>query len=90
MIYIEQTEKTETGLDVAIKAEYGGVLAWAYTEETAQLIADALNVYDEWKAAKDTLEEIGTMKIPYCDANDVAHYMRDAAKDALPKEKDNE
>ena len=29
------------------------------------------------------LKEIAEMKIPYCDADDVAHSMREIAKDAL-------
>ena len=29
------------------------------------------------------LEEIAEMKIPYCDAHDVAHSMRGIARDAL-------
>jgi hypothetical protein len=43
MITYEQTEKVETGLDVAIKAEDGRVLAWAYSEDMAKVICDGLN-----------------------------------------------
>ena len=32
---------------------------------------------------KSALQEIAEMKIPYCDADDVAHSMRDIARDAL-------
>jgi hypothetical protein len=32
---------------------------------------------------EEALKEIAGMKIPYCDADDVAHSMRDIAKDAL-------
>ena len=32
---------------------------------------------------EEALREISEMKIPYCDAYDVAHSMRDIAKDAL-------
>lgn len=35
------------------------------------------------KALKDALGKIATMKIPYCDANDVAHLMRETAQNAL-------
>lgn len=43
MVTVEQTEKTETGLDVVVKAEHGGILAWCYTVSSAQMIANALN-----------------------------------------------
>jgi len=43
MTTYEQTEKVETGLDVAIKAEDGRVLAWTYSEEMAEVICDSLN-----------------------------------------------
>ena len=41
--FIEQTEKTETGLDVLIKTNSGKWLAWTYDAETAQRIAILLN-----------------------------------------------
>lgn len=41
--FIEQTEKTETGLDVLIKTNSGKWLAWAYDTDTAQRIARLLN-----------------------------------------------
>ena len=43
MTTYEQTEKVETGLDVAIRAEDGRVIAWAYSEEMAKAICDGLN-----------------------------------------------
>jgi hypothetical protein len=49
MVTIEQTEKTETGLDVAIKAEDGRILAWTYSIEIGNTIAEALN--NVWKKA---------------------------------------
>ena len=48
MVVVEETEKTDNGLDYLIKSkESGSWLACAYTKETAQLIADALNAYDK-------------------------------------------
>lgn len=41
--FVEQTEKTETGLDVLIKTNSGKWLAWTYDTETAQRIAGLLN-----------------------------------------------
>jgi len=38
----EQTEKTETGLDVLIKYD-GQWIAWAYTKESAEMIVNTLN-----------------------------------------------
>lgn len=35
---------------------------------------------------EEALKEIAEMKIPYCDADDVAHGMRDTAKIALEEE----
>lgn len=43
MVTYEQTEKVETGLDVAILSEDGRVLAWTYSESMAKSIVDALN-----------------------------------------------
>ena len=43
MITYEQTEKVETGLDVAIKSEDGRVIAWAYSEDMAKVICDGMN-----------------------------------------------
>ena len=38
---------------------------------------------DREEKMKSALQEIAEMKIPYCDADDVAHSMRDIARDAL-------
>ena len=38
---------------------------------------------DRYSKLEDALKEIAEMKIPYCDADDVAHSMRDIARDAL-------
>ena len=45
---------------------------------------------DQWKQDferarhyRSALDEIAGMKIPYCDADDVAHSMRDIAKEAI-------
>ena len=43
MVTYEQAEKVETGLDVAIMSEDGRILAWAYSEDMAKSIVDALN-----------------------------------------------
>ena len=43
MVTVEQTEQTETGLDVRVVAPHGATLAWCYTTSAAQGIADALN-----------------------------------------------
>jgi len=43
MVTFEQTEKVETGLDVAIKAEDGRIIAWAYDIQMASEICHNLN-----------------------------------------------
>ncbi len=49
MTTYEQTEEVETGLDVAIKAEDGRIIAWAYSERMAKVICDALNYSEREK-----------------------------------------
>ena len=43
MVTVEQTERVETGLDVVVRGEHGGIIAWCYSVEAAQMIANALN-----------------------------------------------
>lgn len=43
MVTVEQTEKTETGLDVVVKSDNGKIIAWCYSLSSAQMIANALN-----------------------------------------------
>lgn len=43
MVTVMQTEKTETGLDVAIVADHGGIVAWTYDVTIANKIAWAMN-----------------------------------------------
>jgi len=45
---------------------------------------------DQWKQDferarhyRDALDSIAEMKIPYCDADDIAHQMREIARDAI-------
>lgn len=47
MYTYEQTEKVETGLDVAIKDKDGVIIAWAYTKDCAMAICIALNKVTE-------------------------------------------
>lgn len=83
----------------ACKCEHEKKQSCDYVELTAaelvkimkELARDSYLAAERIAELEDVIEEIATMKIPYCDANDVAHYMRDAAKDALSKqEKDND
>ena len=43
MVTYEKTTKVESGLDIAIKGEHGGVIAWVYSEGMAKSICDSLN-----------------------------------------------
>lgn len=43
MVTFEQTENTDTGLDVAIKSEDGRILAWTYSLDLGRQIAWAMN-----------------------------------------------
>lgn len=43
MYELEETEKTENGLDFLIKDKDGNWIAWAYNKEEAEKIVDALN-----------------------------------------------
>ena len=45
---------------------------------------------DRESKLEDALKEIAEMKIPYCDADDVAHNMRDIARDALNDKRGDE
>lgn len=40
---IEQTDRVSSGLDVAIHAPDGSIVAWVYNIDFAQKIIDALN-----------------------------------------------
>jgi hypothetical protein len=47
MITVEETERTPNGLDFLIKDDSDGrCLAWAYSKETAELIARLLNDFE--------------------------------------------
>lgn len=46
MVTYEKTEETPNGLDFLIKATHGGWLAWAYNEDMAKIITNALNEYN--------------------------------------------
>lgn len=50
MVIAEQTEATETGLDVAIKVDdgtpEGRVVAWTYNMEIGRKIADAMSNFN--------------------------------------------
>lgn len=62
MVTVEQTEKVETGLDVAIKSEDGRVLAWCYSEDMAKIIVDGMNNY--WRNGFGHSECSGCQKKP--------------------------
>jgi len=59
MITFEQTEKVETGLDVAIKTEDGRIIAWAYSIKMASEICYTLN--NSWRKSD------GSIRCQSCD-----------------------
>ena len=49
MVTIEQTEHVESGLDVVVRGEHGGIICWCYDMASAEMIANAMN--NVWKDA---------------------------------------
>lgn len=49
MVIVEQTEKVESGLDVVVRGEHGGIICWCYSMRSAEMIAKHLN--NSWQDA---------------------------------------
>lgn len=62
-VTFEQTEKVETGLDVAIKAEDGRVIAWAYNIKMASEICYRLN--NAWRKSDGSIRCATCEPIPH-------------------------
>lgn len=57
MVIVEQTAKVESGLDVVVRGEHGGIICWCYSMRTAEMIAEHLN--NSWKVENEPVESNG-------------------------------
>ena len=56
---------------------------WVEYKDHLAAIAEKDREIERIQTNIDVMKRIAEMKIPYCDADDVAHSMRDIARDAL-------